>query len=58
MASEDALRERLHAAAANAYGPERAAELGGRLSDLAQWLRLVEDQPLDLLDEEPDTNAS
>lgn len=54
MPSEETLRRGLQAAAVEAYGQERAAELSRRLDDIARWLALVQSQPLDLLDEEPD----
>lgn len=54
MPSEDTLRRTLQAAAVQAYGQQRAAELSSRLTDIAHWLSLVQSQPLDLLDEEPD----
>jgi len=57
MATEDSLREGLRAAAVRAYGEQRAGELAKRLGEIARWLSLVEQQPLDLLDEEPDSNG-
>jgi hypothetical protein len=54
MPSEETLRRALEAAAVEAYGQQRAAELSRRLTDVARWLTLVQSQPLDLLDEEPD----
>jgi len=57
MAAEDSLREGLRVSAARAYGEQRAGEMSKRLGEIAHWLRLVEQQPLDLLDEEPDNNG-
>ena len=57
MAAEDALRSQLQDAAAQRFGEERAAELSHKLGDVARWLRLIERQPLDLLDEEPDRDG-
>ena len=44
----------LRQAAELRFGTERAAELAGKLADVARWLELIDQQPLDLLDEEPD----
>ena len=52
-----ARREDLEAMAGRLYGSRRTAELGTRLAEIAHWLELVEQQPLDLLDEEPDANG-
>jgi hypothetical protein len=57
MASENSLRDGLQSAAVHAYGEQRAGELGKRLNEIARWLRLVQDQPFDLLDEEPDADG-
>jgi len=57
MATEDSVREGLRDAAVQAYGEQRAGELTKRLGEIAHWLSLVEQQPLDLLDEEPDSNG-
>ena len=53
MASEETLRS----AAALKYGQQRADELAGKLAEVAGWLDIVAQQPLDLLDEEPDSNG-
>lgn len=50
---DDQLRQ-LRVMAETRLGPERARELDTRLMDLARWLALIEEPPLDLLDEEPD----
>ncbi|HLG72763.1 MAG TPA: hypothetical protein VK009_20275 [Chloroflexota bacterium] len=49
--------ESLRQAAIAAYGEARAAELKGKLAEVGRWLELVDGEPLDLLDEEPDTNG-
>ena len=36
------------------YGADRALELMPRLAEVAHWISLVEERPLELLDEEPD----
>jgi hypothetical protein len=51
---EAATRSELRRMAEAAYGAQRAAELETRLGEIARWLRLIDEQPLDLLDEEPD----
>ncbi len=50
----DALRQ----AAELAYGRQRAKELETKIAEVASWLKIVDEQPLDLLDEEPDPNAA
>ena len=52
--SEESLGALLHQAAVASYGDQRADELAKRLGEVAHWLWLIEQQPLDLLDEEPD----
>jgi len=36
------------------YGQQRAQELEKRLQKIARWIALIQQQPLDLLDEVPD----
>ena len=57
IAGEDSVREGLEAAAARTYGEQRAGELSKRLGEIAHWLTLVGEEPLDLLDEEPDSSG-
>jgi hypothetical protein len=57
VADEAAIRALLDGAAVEVYGEQRARELGGRLNEIARWLWLIEQQPLDLLDEEPDNGG-
>jgi hypothetical protein len=49
--------ESLGQAAAAAYGESRAAELQAKIAEVAGWMKLVDEQPLDLLDEEPDPSG-
>ena len=55
--TEVAVLEALRADARNTFGQERAGQIDGRLSLAAHWIWLVAQQPLDLLDEEPDANG-
>jgi hypothetical protein len=57
MQSEDTLRTLLQEAAVRSYGERRASELSGRLAEIARWMALIDQQPLDLLDEEPEANG-
>jgi hypothetical protein len=57
MLSEESIRRQLEAAARELYGSERARELSKRLGEIARWTRLIDQQPLDVLDEEPDDNG-
>lgn len=57
MDSEASIHTQLQQAAVGAYGQQRAAELDKRLADVAHWLWLIGQQPLDLLDEEPDSDG-
>jgi len=52
--SETDMLADLRRSAASAYGDRRADELGKKLAEAAHNIWLVAQQPLDLLDEEPD----
>ena len=52
--NEQAFHDQLHRAAIATYGDERAAQLDAKLKELSAQLALIDQQPLDLLDEEPD----
>ncbi len=52
--AEQSLRDLLRQAAVKSYGEQRASELDKRLASIAHWLWLIDQEPLDLLDEEPD----
>jgi hypothetical protein len=54
MMAEQSLRDLLRQAAVKSYGEQRASELDKRLATIAHWLWLIDQEPLDLLDEEPD----
>jgi hypothetical protein len=54
MPQQSDILARLRQAAAARFDVERAAELEAHLIDVARWLDLIEEQPLDLLGEEPD----
>jgi hypothetical protein len=54
---EEDIRAALQEAAQRTYGQQRAIELDRRLGEVARWLALIEQQPLDLLDEEPDDDG-
>lgn len=54
MTTEETVRAALHDQAIRAYGEQRSAQLEPRLAQLAGWIALIEQQPLDLLDEDPD----
>ncbi len=54
---EEHIRAALQEAAQRTYGQQRASELDKRLGEIARWLALIEQQPLDLLDEEPEDNG-
>jgi hypothetical protein len=53
-ATEPDILEALRREAEATWGAARAAEVQGRLAHTAHWLWLVAQQPLELLDEEPD----
>lgn len=55
--TEPAILDELRRSAAANYGAERAGELEKRLADTAHALWLIAQQPLDLLDEEPDRDG-
>lgn len=57
MRPEERIVQSLRDAAARAYGQGRADELQPKLDEVGRWIARIEQQPLDLLNEEPDTNG-
>lgn len=54
MTTSEEILGSLHNEAERRYGQPHARELDARLSQVAGWLELIGQQPLELLDEEPD----